>query len=80
MKSLLIILFIFLITGCANNKREAIETICKGVKNTGKTCRSAVGLAGKCVECAPSTENADQENISKTNLSTFELHENSMFW
>jgi hypothetical protein len=69
-----------LLAGCAKNRREAIETICKGVKSTGKTCSSAVGLAGKCAECATIKENTDLENVINEDISTFELQENIMVW
>jgi fructose-1,6-bisphosphatase len=69
-----------LFTGCANNQQEAIENICKGVKNTSKTCRSAVGIAAKCGECTQTKENADFENGTKMDISTNELLENSMLW
>lgn len=80
MKPLLIILFITLLAGCANNQREAIETICKGVETTGKTCSSAVGLARKCADCANSNQSTGIENAIKVDISTFELQENSMLW
>jgi hypothetical protein len=80
MKPLLFILFIVLLGGCANNRREAIETICKGVKSTEQTCSSAVGLTGKCEECTPSTENSESENTNQIDLSPIELQKNSMLW
>jgi hypothetical protein len=80
MKPLLIILIITLLAGCANNQREAIENICKGVETTGKTCSSAVGLARKCADCSISKQNAEFENATKADISTFELQENSMLW
>jgi hypothetical protein len=80
MKTLLLILFVSLFVSCSNNKREAIQTICKGVESTGETCRSAVGLTGKCAECAPTKENAVQENVIPIDISTLELQKNSMIW
>ncbi len=77
MRPILFILIILLLAGCANNRREAIETICKGVKNTGKTCSSAVVMAGKC---AISSENEQDEDGKKVDISTNELLENSMMW
>jgi hypothetical protein len=50
MKALLFIICIVCLMGCRNNRKDAIETICKEVKSTEKTCRSAVGISGRSTE------------------------------
>ena len=80
MRSILFIFIILILASCSNNRREALETICKGVKNTGKSCSSAVAIAGKCAKCASLSENDQNEEESKLEISTNELLENSMLW
>jgi hypothetical protein len=47
------------------------------VKNSGKTCSSAVVMAGKCAILSEKEQNEDEK---KVDISTNELLENSMLW
>ena len=66
--------------GCRNNRKDAIETICKGVKSTEKTCRSAVGISGRSTEYIPTKEELIKENDNQIDISTIDLLKNSMVW
>lgn len=80
MKTLLYCFFLLLLVGCANNQQKAIVTICKEVKNSGKTCSSVVGLSAKCAESARLKENIEIENAEQLDISPLELQKNSMIW
>ncbi len=80
MKPLVFILCIVSLMGCVNNRKDAIDTICKGVNSTEKNCRSAVGIAGKSTTSVPTKEDSDEDNQSQMDFSTIELQKNSMVW
>ena len=80
MKALLFIICIVCLMGCGNNRKDAIETICKGVKSTEKTCRSAFGISGRSTEYVPTKEELIKENDNQIDISTIDLLKNSMVW
>jgi hypothetical protein len=80
MKSLILLICLLALGGCANNRQQAIQTLCKGVNSTGSACSSAVGFTGKCADCMRENENNELELVKQTDISSLESKENSLVW
>jgi hypothetical protein len=80
MKPLLLFICLFILASCANNREQAIQTLCKGVNSTGRACSSAVGFPGKCADCIRENEQNVQEMMRQTDISSLESKENSLLW
>ena len=80
MKPLLLLVCFFALASCANNRQQAIQTICKGVNSTGRACSSAIGYPGKCADCVRETEQNELEMNKQSDISSLESKENSLTW
>ena len=80
MKPLLLLVCFFVLASCANNRQQAIQTLCKGVNSTGRACSSAVGYPGKCADCIRENEQIEREMNRQTDISSLESKENSLTW
>jgi hypothetical protein len=80
MKPLILLICLFALVSCANNRQQAIQTLCKGVNSTGRACSAAVGFPGKCADCMRENEQNEHKMINQTDISSLESRENSLLW
>lgn len=80
MKPLLLIIFVVLLASCANNQQNAIQSLCKGVKSTGKACSAAVGFPSKCADCIKEHLQNGDELMNEPDISSLETKQNSLLW